>query len=134
MEYHISESSQFKIYNETDLHYKVIDFIRKYQPNAIIVPGLGENQKTAVMRYDSKCKGYQPGTCDILLLNRHNEFSGLAIELKTPSGKGVVSDNQATFLDALQENGFKIIISNNFEEVIIQLYEYFKGFVQMQID
>ena len=65
MEYHISEAAQFKIYNETDSHYKVIDFIRKYQPNAIIVPGLGENQKTAVMRYDLKCKGYQPGACDI---------------------------------------------------------------------
>ena len=124
MEYHISESSQFKIYNETDWRYKVIEFIRKYQPNAIIVPGLGENQKTAVMRYDSICKGYQPGNCDIIWLNRHNEFSGLAIELKTPSGKGVVSENQATFLDALQENGFKIIKSNNYEEVIIQLYEY----------
>ena len=39
---------------------------------------------------------------------------------KTPSGKGVVSENQATFLDALQENGFKIIISNNYEELITQ--------------
>ena len=134
MEFNTSEASQIRIENEKDLHYKVIAFIRKYHPETIIVPGLGENQKTTAMRFDSKLKGYTSGTPDISILNHHVQFKGLAIELKTPTGKGVVSENQATFLDALQENGFKIIISNNCEEVIIQLYEYFKGFVQMQID
>ena len=64
-----------------------------------------------------------------LVLNQHHEFRGLAIELKTPSGKGVLSNNQATFLDALQANNFKIIVSNNYEELIILLHEYFEGFV-----
>ena len=35
---------QFEMINETDLHRKVIDFIRKYYPQAIIIPGLGELQ------------------------------------------------------------------------------------------
>ena len=35
---------QFEMLNETDLHRKVIDFIRKYYPQAIIIPGLGELQ------------------------------------------------------------------------------------------
>jgi len=129
MHYNTSEAAQIHISNERDLHYKVVEFIRKSYPNNIIVPGLGENQKTSAIRYDSKCKGYTSGTCDILILNTHTQFRGFAIELKTPTGKGVLSDNQATFLDALHDNGFKILISNNYEVIIIQLFEYFKGFV-----
>ena len=59
------------------------------------------------MRFDSKLKGYTSGTPDILILNHHVQFKGLAIELKTPTGKGVFSDNQATFLDALHANGLE---------------------------
>ena len=29
--------------NETDLHYKVVDLIRRYYPDSILVAGLGEN-------------------------------------------------------------------------------------------
>ena len=32
--------------NETDLHCKVVDLIRKYYPDTILVAGLGENQDT----------------------------------------------------------------------------------------
>ena len=32
--------------NETDLHYKVVDLIRRYYPDSILVTGLGENQDT----------------------------------------------------------------------------------------
>ena len=34
------------ISNETDLHYKVVDLIRRYYPDTILVAGLGENQDT----------------------------------------------------------------------------------------
>ena len=39
--------------NETDLHYKVVDLIRKYYPDTILVAGLGENQDTEDKRLDS---------------------------------------------------------------------------------
>ena len=32
--------------NETDLHYKVVDLIRRYYPDSILVAGLAENQDT----------------------------------------------------------------------------------------
>ena len=44
--------------NETDLHYKVVDLIRKYYPDSILVAGLGENQDTDDKRLDSYKKGY----------------------------------------------------------------------------
>ena len=39
--------------NETDLHYKVVDLIRRYYPDSILVAGLGENQDTEDKRLDS---------------------------------------------------------------------------------
>ena len=44
--------------NETDLHYKKVDLIRRYYPDSILVAGLGENQDTEDRRLDSYKKGY----------------------------------------------------------------------------
>jgi hypothetical protein len=32
-----------RLLNETDLHYKVTDFIKTFYPDAILIAGLGEN-------------------------------------------------------------------------------------------
>ena len=55
----------------TDLHYKVVDLIRKYYPDTILVAGLGENQDTENKRLDSSKKGYMRGQPDLLVLNYH---------------------------------------------------------------
>ena len=39
--------------NETDPHYKVVDMIRRFYPDSILVAGLGENQDTGEKRLDS---------------------------------------------------------------------------------
>jgi len=130
MSYNISQNTRISILNERDLHYQVISFINKNWPDAIIIPGLGENQTTPKLRCDSKRKGYISGTPDILILNNHRKYNGCAIELKTPAGTGMLSDNQATFLDRLDDNNFKIIISNNYEELIIKLHDYFKDIIE----
>ena len=44
--------------NETGLHYKVVDLMRKYYPDSILVAGLGENQDTDDKRLDLYKKGY----------------------------------------------------------------------------
>ena len=46
--------------NETDLHYKVVDLIRKYYPDSILVVCLGKNQDTEDKRPDSYKKRLQP--------------------------------------------------------------------------
>ena len=43
-------NKMFKIANEMDLHCKVVQLIRNYYPDAIMVAGLGENQDTAYKR------------------------------------------------------------------------------------
>ena len=55
--------------NETDLHYKVVDAIRRFYPHAIIAPGLGELQDSVDKRRDGYFKGYSGGQPDILILN-----------------------------------------------------------------
>ena len=51
---------------------------------------------------------------------------GFAIELKTPAGTGKVSDNQTTFLDSLEELGYLTMISNDYDQVIMSIVDYFK--------
>ena len=39
------ENHEFQLTNEKELHYKVVDCIKIFKPEAIFVPGLGESQK-----------------------------------------------------------------------------------------
>ena len=47
----------FRIENETDLHVKVVSFLKKRLPYSIFVAPLGENQDTSIKRIDSFNKG-----------------------------------------------------------------------------
>ena len=49
---------------------------------------------------------------------RSGNFSGLAIELKTPKGTGVVSPEQRQWLDDMTRAGYRVLISNSLEESI----------------
>ena len=82
------------ISNETDLHYKVVDLIRRYYPDTILVAGLGENQDTEDKRLDSYKKGYMRGQPDLMVLDYHKDYKGLCIEFKSPSNNYHVSEAQ----------------------------------------
>jgi len=43
----------FKIENEFDLYTKVVEYIRRFYPESIIVATLGENQDTSTKRINS---------------------------------------------------------------------------------
>ena len=74
-----------------DLHYKVVDMIRRFYPDSILVAGHGENQDTEDKRLDSYKKGYMKGQPDPLVLNYHKD---LGVEFKSPTGNYRVSDAQ----------------------------------------
>ena len=115
---------QISLMNETDLHYKVIDFIRKFFKEAIIIPGLGELQDTKQKQGDAYRKGYRGGQPDILILNRSRKASGLAIELKTPLGCGIMSEKQDVFLQQLKKNKYEILLSCSYDEIVVKIIEY----------
>ena len=104
----IKTNNVFRIENETDLHRRVVRYIRRKFPDAILAPGLGELQKTPSDRMDSHSKGYISGIPDLQILNKNLRYSGMVVEFKTPSGLGKLSDSQAEYLNNLAMNGYKI--------------------------
>ena len=58
--------------------------------------------------------GYQAGTTDIIINNLHKNYSGFAIELKSPKGTGIISEAQKLMQEKYNLNGFKTLISNDY--------------------
>ena len=113
--------------NETDLHYKVVDVIRRYYPDTILVAGLGENQNTENERLDSYKKGYMRGQPDLLVLDYHKDYKGLGIEFKSPTGNYYVSEAQKEMKKKYVNNGYAFILSNDYDKISKNIHEYMKG-------
>ena len=130
MNHKYSDRLTFKIENETDLHTKVLSFIKRKFPNSIFTATLGENQDTIKKRIESHNKGYLRGSPDLIVNNLHKHHTGFAIEFKNPNGKGLLSYDQSKMLRQYQNNGFKTLISmtmtNDYDYIIEQLIEYFR--------
>ena len=116
----------FKIENEMDLHVKVVSFIKKRYPHSLFTVTLGENQDTAHKRIDSFKKGYLRGSPDLIINNLHKHYTGFCIEFKSPNGNGVLSPDQSMMLRQYQNNGFKTLVSNDYDQIIEQIIEYFR--------
>ena len=117
----------FNINTEYDLHKKVVNFIRNNYPKAILIPSLGENQITVNMRLKSYNMGYQKGACDLFIGNMHLNYSGFAIEFKTPTGHGKLSKEQEMMLQEYENNNYKTLVSNDYDEIIKEIILYFLG-------
>jgi len=118
--------TQISVHSERDLHYKVIDCIRKYFPDLQIVAGLGELQDTTLKRTDAYRKGYTGGQPDILILNQTSVYSGFAIELKSPTGNWRLSDKQDEYIQKLARIKYKTLVSDDYDEILIELTRYYR--------
>ena len=126
MDHTYKDKLTFKIETEDDLHTKVVNFIKKRYPNSIFVATLGENQNTAEKRIESYKKGYLKGSPDIVINNLHKNYTGFAIEFKSPKGTGKLSKDQSKMIKQYDNNGFKTLVSNDYDLIIEELIEYFK--------
>jgi len=119
--------NQISIMSESDLQANVIKFIKTMFPNAVYVVGLGELQDTVWKRSMAYKQGYRAGQPDLLILNRHVDYNGFGIEFKSPTGKGRLMDKQQEFLDDLDVHcNFKTLVSNDYNEIVVELANYFK--------
>ena len=116
----------FKIENEMGLHVKVVSFLKKRYPHSLFTITLGENQDTVHKRIDSFKKGYLRGSPDLKIGNLHKHYSGFAIEFKSPKGNGILSLDQSMILLQYQNNGFKTLVSNDYDHIIKRVIEYFR--------
>ena len=115
------------ISNEKELHYKVVQLIKNYYPDSILVAGLGENQDTEDKRLDSYKKGYQRGTPDLMILNFHKDYRGLCIEFKSPTNNYEVSESQIKMKEKYCKNNYAFILSNDYDKISKLLHKYMAG-------
>jgi prophage antirepressor-like protein len=123
----IRQMLSFKIENEFDLHTKVINFIKNYYPTMLTTvcnPELSND--TSDKRIKCAMLGYVKGTFDLIINNLHKNFSGYAIEFKSPSGNGMISEAQQIMKTTYENNNFKTLISNNYDQIITSIIEYMR--------
>ena len=82
MNHKYNETLTFKIENETDLHVKVISFLKNRFLHSLFTATLGENQCTSAIRIYSYRKGYLHGFPDLIINNLHKHYTGFTIEFK----------------------------------------------------
>ena len=114
------------LYNERELHIKVVQYIRRFYPDAVMMAGLGELQQTVTQRIEGKMKGYQKGCCDLMILNNHIDCKGLCIELKNPRGTGVIGQEQLKWLTDMHLNGHSVLISHDYDEITRTIDKHFE--------
>ena len=79
----------------------------------------------ASKRFEACHKGYRGGQPDLLILNPAKQFSGFAIEIKSPSGKWSVSDKQEEWIDKLVALKYKTMVSDDYDAILIELTQYY---------
>ena len=117
----------FKIENEFHLHRKVVDYVRRFYPDLLFVAGLGELQDTSDKRIKSWQKGYQKGQPDLIITSHHKRYNGFCLEFKTPTGRGVLSEAQDQLLKKYADNGFKTLVSSDYDVIIREITAYCQG-------
>ena len=120
-------NKMFKIENEKDLHCKVVELIRNFYPNAIMVPGLGENQETPGKRINSWKKGYMRGKPDLMILDYHKYYKGLCIEFKSPTNNYCVTESQLKMKEKYCNNEYAFILSNDNDKISKFIHKYMAG-------
>ena len=127
MNHKYNDSLTFKIENEMDLHIKVVSFFKKRYPHSLLVPSPGENQDSSYKRINSYKKGYLHGSPDLIINNVHKHYTQvLQSSSKIQTVKGVLSPDQSMMLRQYENNGFKTLVSNDYDHIIEQLIEYFR--------
>ena len=66
------------------------------------------------------------GQFDITILNNYKKCNFLAVELKSPNELGLLSSQQKNMADIYKLNNGQVLISDNYDEIILTIHEYFK--------
>ena len=77
------------------------------------------------MRLRSYILGYQKGSPDLIIQNLHKSYSGFAIEFKSPQGYGNLTEHQNVILKEYLKNGFKVLLSNDYDNILKEIIHYF---------
>lgn len=120
----ITKRLTFRIENERDLQCRIVSFIRAYYPEVLFNCNQGELQDTAEKRIGAKCMGYLAGSTDLEIKECSKGFIGMNIEFKSPTGYGRLSETQTAVHQKLKERGYRVIVSNDYEYVLLEVKKY----------
>ena len=123
--------------DERSLQIAVVKFIRRRYPNMKIIDSGGKqvftDEKTNKVIFDDRLErwelGYEKGCCDLQIQNAHREYRGLCIELKSPKGFGELMPHQREWLSGMNDDGYKILVSNDMFEIVEFLFQYNQGII-----
>ena len=130
----INQNRLINLNTENDLHYAVVQYLRRFFPHAKLKASLGELQVCAVngdvvsdRRLEAWKKGHNKGENDLTIINTHISCTGLAIEFKHPRGVGDLKPDQDKYLYEMQKLGFDILVSNDYDVIINRINKHFEG-------
>ncbi len=72
-----------------------------------------------------KGMGTKPGVPDFLLPRRHRQWAGLAIELKSDTGR--LSLDQKEWLEAFEQEGYLTAVCRTLDEFMVAVMRYLQG-------
>lgn len=111
---------------EEDLHRSCIEWVVLSKARYPIlkwmthVPNGGKRSKGEGGKL--KALGVKPGYPDLTLPRKHKQWTGLAIELKSPTGR--VTPEQQEWLDAFEEDGYLVGVARTLDEFLRLLGGY----------
>ena len=73
-----------------------------------------------------KAEGVEAGVPDWLCLCPHGPYSGLAIEFKSPTGKGRITEHQARWHLMLRGAGWHVIVATSAQDAWDAVKSYFE--------
>ena len=112
--------------NEENLQEQLVKFLRKEFSDLLFsANGLSEDLNTDQKRIKASKMGYTNGTPDLIIYSKNKQFNGVAIEIKSPSGFGILSKVQDEFLKKLKKNNYLCLVSNDYSEIIRYITMYF---------
>jgi hypothetical protein len=106
----------FELFSEAELQVQVVRFLRK--KGALFSCTLGGFLDTDQKRVSSQKQGYLSGIPDLMIYSKNTKWAGLGLELKAPQFPTCLSEEQKMSHVRFVEQGWLIIVSNNFAEII----------------
>jgi hypothetical protein len=119
----IDTYSTLSIRNESDLHKAVVKYLKT--TNLLFNCNNPIELNTDEKRIQASLKGYTSGSCDIIIYNKNNTYEDLAIEFKSPFGKGIISKKQYDFCETIAGDcNYFVLICNDYTTIIECIVKY----------
>ena len=108
---------------EHDIQVQLVDYLDTLMPAPLYSATVGGVRVAMHTALRMKRAGYRKGIPDLLIFEPRNGYVGLALEVKTKTGRA--SEHQLKWQKELQNRGWKAEIRKGLEQCLEAIDEYF---------